>query len=317
MGRMHASVYETLDGAELVVVCDKSADRLSDFATSFGCATFQDFDQMVASGIDVVDICLPTHLHKEFVLRAAAAGKQVFCEKPMALNLSDADTMIRACEDANVVLMIGHCIRFWPEYSLLKGLVESQELGKLLSLNLTRYGQFPSWSSDNWLADESKAGGGVLDMHIHDTDFAHFLLGEPHEMVSFGSIDSTGPSQVFTTMVFGGTVVHLEGGWNLPDHTPFRMSFRAIFENGAAIMDGGPLQIFENGKQPVTPEFPKMQATGGGNISDLGGYYHELKYFVDCVTTNTPLKTVTPQTSRQSLATTLKEIELIRSHASS
>ncbi len=312
MGRMHANVYSALEGATLVAACDKDPGRLTQYAAEFGCTPFGDFDQMVASGVDVVDVCLPTFLHKEYTVRSAQAGKHVFCEKPMALNLDDADAMIDACTEAGVRLMIGHCIRFWPEYALLKQIRDDGKYGRLLSVNLTRYGEFPTWSSDNWLADESKAGGGVLDMHIHDTDYIHYLCGQPNHMVSVGTVDQTGPAHAFTTMVFNGTVAHLEGGWNLPSRTPFRMAFRAIFEGGAAIMDGGPLALYENGKDPIVPEFPKMKAAGGGNISDLGGYYHELKYFVERLASGLPFETVTPQTSRQSLATTLQEIRMIK-----
>jgi predicted dehydrogenase len=208
--------------------------------------------------------------------------------------------------------MIGHCIRFWPEYALLKQIVDDGRLGKLLSINLTRFGEFPFWSTDNWLADESKAGGGVLDMHIHDTDFILYLLGEPQEIASWGNEDARGPGYVFTTMQYPGCVAHLEGGWNLPTNTPFKMAFRAIFEQGAAFMDGGPMTIYRPGMDPQVPEFPKMQAQGGGNISDLGGYYHELAYFVDRVTKGLPLETVTPQTSRASLKATLEEIRQIK-----
>lgn len=312
MGRMHANVYGALDGASLVGAWDHRPERAAKYCEEFGCQPFGDFDQLVASGVDIIDVCLPTDLHKEYTIRAARAGKHVFCEKPIALNLRDADEMIRECESAGVKLMIGHCIRFWPEYALLKEIADDKRLGRLLSLNLTRYGEFPSWSSDNWLADESRAGGGVLDMHIHDTDFAHYILGDPDHMVSFGTVNATGASHAFTTMTFGDTVIHLEGGWNLPTKAPFRMAFRAVFENGAAIMDGGPMQIFENGKEPVTPAFEKMEAAGGGNISDLGGYFHELKYFIDCVANNEPLEKVTPQTSRKSLETTLEEIRMIK-----
>lgn len=312
MGRMHANVYSSLEGAELVAACDKVPEKLASYGQEFGCAPFDSFDDMLDSGIDVVDICLPTFEHKRYTVQAAQAKKHVFCEKPMALTVADCDEMIAQCNLADVYLMIGHCIRFWPEYVMLKEAIDDKRFGELLSVNLTRYGQFPSWSTDNWLADESKAGGGVLDMHIHDTDFAHFILGEPDELVSFGTIDKTGPAQVFSTLQFGNSVVHLEGGWNLPHHTPFKMAFRAIFEDGAMIMDGGPLQVFQNGKEPTTPEFPKMSAAGGGNISDLGGYYHELKYFVDRVTSGQPLETVTPQSSRQSVETTLREIAMIK-----
>ncbi|MCC7433197.1 MAG: Gfo/Idh/MocA family oxidoreductase [Methanoregulaceae archaeon] len=316
MGRMHSNVYSLLDGAQLVAVADHKPARAEKFGIDFSANAYLSLEAMFAAEeLDAVDICLPTHLHKEATILAAQAGKHIFCEKPMALAVADADAMIEAVDQAGVQLMIGHCIRFWPEYALLKEITDDGRLGKLLSINLLRYGEFPHWSSDNWLADEKLAGGGVLDMHIHDTDFIHYLLGDPDSINSWGTVDERGPGHVFTTMTYPGCVAHLEGGWNLPSHTPFKMAFRAIFERGAAIMDAGPLTIYEPGKEPVVPEFAKMEAQGGGNISDLGGYYHELRYFVDRVNAGQPLEIVTPLTSRTSLETTLEEIRQLKSRA--
>jgi predicted dehydrogenase len=316
MGRMHANVYGLLDNAELVALVDRKAEKRDRYSVDFGVPAYETIHELFVEhpDLDAVDICLPTFEHKDATIIVAAAGKHVFCEKPMALSVDEADEMIESCRKAGVRLMIGHCIRFWPEYVLLKQLVDEGSLGKLLSINLTRYGEFPTWSTDNWLADEEKSGGGVLDMHVHDTDYIHFLLGAPKSVNSWGTIDHRGPSQVFTTMQYAnGTVAHLEGGWNLPNYTPFKMAFRAIFERGAAIMDGGPMTIYEDGKGPSVPEFDKMEAAGGGNISDLGGYYHELKYFVDRLESGEPFETTTPESSRQSLATTLEEIRQVKS----
>ncbi|MGV3614700.1 MAG: Gfo/Idh/MocA family protein [Fimbriimonas sp.] len=313
MGRMHSEVYGALDAVDLVVVCDKDLAK----AESLGAprATADYADVLADPSIDVVDICLPTDLHADFAVRALEAGKHVVCEKPMALRTEDADRMIAAATASGKRLMIAHCIRFWPEYTILEKLVLDGTLGKLLSLNLTRYGAFPTWSSDNWLADESRAGGGALDMHIHDTDYALYLLGKPDRAVSHGSADARGVSHMFTTMTFGETVVQLEGGWNLPSNAPFKMAFRAVFERGAAIWDAGPLTIYEEGKDPVVPEVPKMEATGGGNISDLGGYYFELKYFYDRLKSGEPLDRITPESSRLSLAATLEEIRQVKEGA--
>jgi predicted dehydrogenase len=315
MGRMHANVYSLLDNAGLVALVDRKPEKRQAYSSEFGVPAYETIYNMFEKhpDLDVVDVCLPTYEHKDAVLMAALAKKNVFCEKPMAMSTDEADEMIDVCHKNGVRLMIGHCIRFWPEYVLLKKLVDEGTLGKLLSVNLTRYGEFPTWSTDNWLADESKSGGGVLDMHIHDTDFAHYLLGSPASVDSWGTVDHRGASQVFTTMMFSaGAVAHLEGGWNLPIHTPFKMAFRAIFERGAAIMDGGPMTVYEDGKQPSVPSFPKMEAAGGGNISDLGGYYHELKYFVDRLESDEAFEVSTPESSRQSLATTLNEIRQIK-----
>ncbi|MBI1332334.1 MAG: hypothetical protein GC165_05595 [Armatimonadetes bacterium] len=314
MGQMHATVYGQLANAELVGVFDASPERGQPFAEKHGTRYFSDFDALAAE-VDVIDICLPTYRHAEFTLRAAAQKKHVLCEKPMALNIEDAEKMKAACEEAGVRLMIAHCIRFWPEYALLKQIVDDGRLGKLLSINLTRYGEFPHWGSNNWLADESKAGGGALDMHIHDTDYALYILGKPKEMFSSGSVDEKGVSHIFSTFVYDGAVCHLEGGWNMPPGTPFKMAFRAVFEKGAIIMDGGPMTIYEVGKDPVVPEFPKMEAKGGGNISDLGGYYHEIAHFVDRVTSGQPFDVTTPDTSIQSLRLTLDEIAQVKKRA--
>ena len=305
---MHANVYKLLDRAKLVGVvdCGEAGKR---FGQEFGIPAFPTLlEAMKAVECDAVDICLPTDLHHEFTLQAADAGKHVFCEKPMALRVEDADEMILACQTAKKRLMIGHCIRFWPEYALLKKIKDEGRLGKLLSINLTRYGEFPSWSHDNWLAIEKRSGGGALDMHIHDTDYALYLFGKPDEICSYGTDDGRGIGQIFTTMKFGDQVAHVEGGWNLPKGTPFKMSFRAIFEKGVVIMDGGPMTVIEQGKAPEIPKFAKMNVQGGGNISDLGGYYVELDYFVNRVLDNQPFEVSTPESSRDSLRVALEEI---------
>lgn len=312
MGRMHANVYRQISDARFAGCYDLNPESSAKYGADFGIPSYTSFENaLTETQCDVIDICLPTDLHKEWTVKAAKLGKHVFCEKPMARSVAEADEMIAACKSAGVQLFIGHCIRFWPEYVHLKKLVDEKSLGELLSLNLTRYGAFPKWASEKWTSYDTRAGGGVLDMHIHDTDFAHYLLGDPDSLTSWGTVDERGPGHVFTTMTFGKKIVHLEGGWNFPQGTPFKHAFRAVFEKGAAIMDAGPLTIYEEGKDPVVPEFPKMSAEGGGNISDLGGYYHEIKYFVDRVNRGLPLETVTPETSRRSLATVMEEIRQI------
>ncbi|MCE2766293.1 MAG: Gfo/Idh/MocA family oxidoreductase [Fimbriimonadaceae bacterium] len=312
MGKMHSSVYAMLPNAEFVGVYDVSEERGKPVAEKHGVAFFSDFEAFAAS-VDAIDICLPTYLHAEYTVKAAELKKHVLCEKPMALTTADAEKMVAACRENDVRLMIAHCIRFWPEYALLKKLTVEGQLGALVSLNLTRYGEFPSWSSNDWLSNEELTGGAALDMHIHDTDYALYLLGKPLEVFSAGTYDDKGLSHIFSTFVYSNTVVHLEGGWNLPPGAPFKMAFRAVFENGAAIWDGGPMTVYEKGKDPVVPEFPKMSTAGGGNISDLGGYYHEIKHFVDRVLSGEEFDVSTPESSLDSLTVALEEIRLAKS----
>ncbi|MCH7904343.1 MAG: Gfo/Idh/MocA family oxidoreductase [Armatimonadetes bacterium] len=315
MGTMHANVYSVLDGADLVGVFDKSPDRASEFAAKWGGRVYGSYDEMIVE-VDMVDICLPTYLHADFTVKACEAGKHVMCEKPMALSVSDADRMVEASKKAGVKLMVGHCIRFWPEYEELKAAVDDGRLGALLSANFTRYGAFPSYTVDQWAA-EPELCGGAMDMHIHDTDFALYLLGSPDHTVSHGSKDSRGVGHFFTTMRFGGVVVQLEGGWNLPQGNPFRMEYRAVFDRGSMIYRDGELMIYEEGKDPVKHGADQMEAEGAsGNLSSLGGYYNELAYLVDCIENDTPLVTVTPESSRESLRVVLDEVAQIESKLS-
>jgi predicted dehydrogenase len=314
MGTMHANVYSVIPNAELVAVADIKPERSAKLTEKFPVPSYGSLSEMLATQeIDVVDICLPTYLHKDATIEAAKAGKHVLCEKPMAINLEDADAMTAAVKEAGVKFMIGHCIRFWPEYAYLKQVVTSGELGKLLHINFTRFGEFPHWSEDNWLGDEAKAGGGVLDMHIHDSDFVLYLLGEPESSETWGTLDNTGPAFVYTTMQYPGCVAHIEGGWNFPTKTPFKMAFRASFENGAILMDGGPMTVYRPGQEPEVPTFKSVEVAGGGNISSLGGYYKEIEYFLNCIEQNKDPEIVTAETSRQSLAFTLEEIAKIKS----
>ena len=312
MGTMHANVYRALDGAELVGVWDRKPERAAEFSQKWGCRVCGSYEEMLRdANVDVVDVCLPTDVHAEFSIKACEAGKHVMCEKPMALTVADADRMVAAAKKAGVKMMVGHCIRFWPEYEVLKDVCDKVALGPLLSLNLTRYGAFPAYTVDRWAADPAKAGGG-MDMHIHDTDFALYLLGEPRSIVSHGSRDPRGVGHFFTTMDYAGCVVHLEGGWNLPQGAPFRMEYRAVFERGAMIFRDGELWTYEEGKEPRKHEAKQMEASGaGGNLSSLGGYYNELAYFVDCVAKGRMPQIVTPESSRDSLRTVLEEVRQI------
>ena len=98
MGRMHGEVYDALEGVDLVHVVDKDPSRAEEVAKAHGASTSSTMDGLPE--VDVIDVCLPTDLHAEFTLRALAMGKHVFCEKPMARSLDEADRMVAAAEKA-------------------------------------------------------------------------------------------------------------------------------------------------------------------------------------------------------------------------
>jgi predicted dehydrogenase len=249
------------------------------------------------------------------VIEAAKAGKHIMCEKPMALSLEEADSMVAAAKEAGVKFMVGHCIRFWAEYQVLKEYVDEGHLGKLKSLWFSRLSPTPTWSWNNWLMDEKKSAGALLDLHIHDTDYIIYLLGKPSAVLSRGFKMQGGWGHVLTDYEYEDIAVFAEGSWAMPSKFPFSMSYRAVFEKGVMDFNSArtpTLLIYEGNNEPYTPELPKPDVgdvDAGGNISDLGGYYNELAYYIDCLMKDEYPQIVTPESARDSVALILAEMK--------
>ena len=123
--------------------------------------------------LDAVWVCTPTFQHPAPVIAAAKAGKHVFCEKPMALNLPDARRMLRACEQANVRLTIGFVRRFDSQWGKLKQIVQSGALGRPVIWRFTSGGR----PGPAWFRDVNKGGGPLIDGAVHNYDFALQIFG--------------------------------------------------------------------------------------------------------------------------------------------
>jgi predicted dehydrogenase len=319
MGTMHAQIYRQLRQARLAAVVNKHSGKARRDLAKLGmeAAVFSTIEDMLAAcEVDVVDICLPTDLHAPFALKAIAAGKHVFCEKPLALKAADGRRIAAAADKAGVFCQVGQCIRFWPEYQAFEAFVKSGKAGKLLSLSLQRRAGRPGYSVDDWLNDGTRSGGAALDLHIHDTDFVHHLLGKPAAVTSVGTRDQSGMNHIFTTYHFKDVAVTAEGGWNYPKNWGFQMAFQAVFENGAVEFDSGAsptLQVtIGNGKKsPLTYKTPGAgeSKTGAGNLSSLGGYYNELVAFIECLEKKRAPQIATVTQATDSLATALAEIQ--------
>jgi len=121
MGSMHANVYNLLPDSKIAGIADIRGEKAKSLAAKFKTIPYYDPQQMIEKqDITVIDICLPTFLHKEYVIKAAEMGKDVLCEKPIALTVEDANEMITACKKNRVRFMVAHVIRFWDEYRFLK-----------------------------------------------------------------------------------------------------------------------------------------------------------------------------------------------------
>ncbi len=221
MGFAHAHAWKMIApmGAELVGITARHKDTANALAKQYGLKVYDSYEKLIAD-VDIVDICTPTGLHRDMTVQAAEAGKHVFCEKPIALTLEDGRAMIDACEKANVRLFVGLVVRFFPQYVAAQQAVASGQIGRVGVIRLTRAGYQPRKSLDNWFTDESRSGGMILDLMIHDYDYARWLGGNVTRVfaksVRSKQRDAPGDYALVTLRFENGAIGHVEGGWAYP-----------------------------------------------------------------------------------------------------
>ena len=194
MGRAHSNAYRQVTPAfsprvrpRMKVICGRSRGKVEAAARQFGweeAAT--DWEAVVRrKDIDVVDIVTPGDLHAPIAIAAARAGKVVFCEKPLANTVAEAERMLAAVEKAGVLNMICHNYRRVPAVMLAKQLIEEGKLGEIRHWRGT---YLQDWITDPkfplvWRLDRTRAGTGALgDIAAHSIDLARFLVGEIAEV---------------------------------------------------------------------------------------------------------------------------------------
>jgi UDP-N-acetyl-2-amino-2-deoxyglucuronate dehydrogenase len=185
---VHAVAITSLEGAELVAVADTDIQRGQTLVDQFGGTAYADYRQMLQRpDVDVVTLCVPPDLHAPLTLEAAAAGKHVLCEKPMARSVAECDAMIAACHSAGVTLGVIFQGRFEPLALTLKAAIESGALGRLLwvSANTFWHRTDAYYRSGAWRGKLVHEGGGVLmNQAIHAVDLLQWLGGRPERVTA-------------------------------------------------------------------------------------------------------------------------------------
>ncbi len=311
-GTMHAACYALIRGVKVAAVGDTRREFAQKLADKYDAVPFPDGKQLIAkANVDIVDICLPTFMHCSHVMLAARRGLHCLCEKPISRTLAEASRIVKAVRSSKIKFMVAHVIRFWPEYQVLKDYLDKKRLGRLCALSLWRVGPRPDLAWKNWYMKPLLSGGAMLDFHIHDADFVRYLLGEPQSLESEGFCRKGLWEYVFTNYRYPDAAVSAYAGWGAND--PFEMAFRAVFERGTLNFTSRhePLTLYQKGKRAIKVKVPQPKVgnvDAGGNISAVGGYYNELKYFVDCLKKGREPDRVTAEDARASLALIFREL---------
>ena len=167
--------------SRILAVASSNEQRASEVAFRFGIERFySDYQSLLVDpDIDVVYIALPNHLHHEWTLRAAAAGKHILCEKPLAIYAAECHEMITACQQAHVLLMEAMMYRFHPRMHYLKQMLVARELGDMRFLHAAFSFNFNA--PGNYRAYKQFGGGALLDVGSYCVNAARWLIGSEPE----------------------------------------------------------------------------------------------------------------------------------------
>jgi UDP-N-acetylglucosamine 3-dehydrogenase len=305
MGRGYAAGLHEIDQSQLVGVLDIDRPAAEEVAGQYGARVFGSADELLAE-VDAVAIATPTDSHKEYAIAAARAGRQIICEKPMALGVADCEEMIEAAERAGVRLLIGQILRFFPEFVKAKELIDAGAIGAPAVIRTTRAGSYPQ-GRGGWFADAERSGGVVLDMLVHDFDWLRWTLGEPERLFAKGLL-GRGLDHIdyaLVTMRFrSGAIAHAEGSWAY--HGPFRVCVEAAGDKG--------LIDFDNlDAAPVTymtkDEPGRMRVTRTPAVRSA--HMLEIEHFVDVIA-NGAQPRVQPEDGLKAVAMAQAALESIR-----
>ena len=178
------------NGGEVVSVMSTNADRAAKYAREHGIAhaTTSLADLVASKEVDAVYISTTNELHRDQAFAAAAAGKHVLCEKPLALTLADARAMVAECRKRGVVMGTNHHLRNAATHRAMREAIKEGRIGKPLFARVFHSVYLPP-HLQGWRVDRPEAGGGVmLDITVHDADTLRFVLDdEPTSVIAMSS----------------------------------------------------------------------------------------------------------------------------------
>ena len=181
---VHAPEYarrlSEMDDVQLTCVWDEIPERGQAWAKELGTAFEPDLDKLLArDDVDAVCIDTPTNMHKDIMIKAAKAGKHIYTEKVMCLNVKDCDEVIKAVEENHVVFTISLPQRAWPKFLFIKQAIESGVIGDVTVLRCRNChdGALAGWLPDYWYDPETTGGGAMMDLGAHPMYLSAWMLG--------------------------------------------------------------------------------------------------------------------------------------------
>ena len=322
MGRTHTNGYKRVGDffpalvyrPVLKAVCSRNAEKVKAFGEQWGYeSTETDWKKLIArEDIDAVDICTPNDFHAEIAIAAAAAGKMILCEKPLARNLAESQKMVDAIEKAGVKNTVWYNYRRLPAVTLAKQIIDSGKLGRIFHYRAnflqdwTINANLPQGGEGLWRMDAAVAGSGVLgDLLSHCIDTAMWMNGGIKDVTAMTETfikervhQLTGKVQEVTIDDACSFICHFNNGsLGLFESTRYARGHKALYTfeiNGANasirwdLHDLNRLEYFDNGDDSKVKGWRSIHVTDGDHpymdkwwVPGLGiGYEHSFVHQV-------------------------------------
>jgi predicted dehydrogenase len=276
MAETHLAAYRSIDGADVVAVA--APNTAEEFVAEAGLSaeTYGSAEELMdEADVDALDVCSPTPTHRPVVTAAAERGIDAFCEKPIAGNLEDAQVIADVAENAGITLMVGHVLRFFPQYERARDVVEDGGIGDPGVARARRLSPFPSWGHDDWYADRGSSGGVLVDLAIHDLDYVRWVFGEVDRVFARRSVWEEGEHGHVTLRFENGAAAYVDASWGLPPGQELTQSFELAGSDGLVEFDGDDAAL----------TFRTAEETQVTNPVAKDGYRRQLEAFVESVET--------------------------------
>ncbi len=189
MGEYHTRVYSEIAANNpdiyLAGIADIDKNRVGAIAKKYSIKAYEDYNELLGSRLDAISICVPTSMHYEVAIAAIQKGvRGILVEKPISDKLNHAEDIVKYARDKGVVLTVGHVERYNPAVLLMKKIIDSGRLGRVVSISAKRVGHGPPKRKDT---------GVIVDLAVHDLDIICYLFGaSPTDVYAFAGEGGNG-----------------------------------------------------------------------------------------------------------------------------
>ncbi|UCG03186.1 MAG: aminotransferase class I/II-fold pyridoxal phosphate-dependent enzyme [Candidatus Heimdallarchaeota archaeon] len=273
IGQVHAAAYSACSWTELHSFATRNPVSLQGAALFFGVTNiYEDYlEALNDPQLQAVSICVPTFVHKEYIVAAANAGKHILCEKPILLHPEELKAVEHELKKNNVKLMVAMICRFMSHYSTTKRVIDKGEIGSIVSIHAHRRGRGPPVA--DWFWNIDKSGGIAVDLAIHDIDLVQWFLGPNDPIKTVYAIGSnsvypeidTWDTVVITLQSQSGVLITIEASWaeaDLRDQVGNNTKMFVYGEDGTIQIDPSKQPAVKNteldGLEPTLEEFDQL-----------------------------------------------------------